>query len=535
VVTDANGKPVHGLKQSDFTILEDNKQMAPNSFEEFRSDEAPPAAPTVVKQQLPPNTFTNLDPAPPKAGPLNILVLDSLNTPMQGQQQVTQRMIDFINKMPPGTRVAIFALSTHLLILQGFTSDRELLKAVLSSKKNFAQLSPVEDPGQEASEPPILERPEVLIAKEGNHSAFQGQYTLSAMRQLARYLSGMPGRKNLIWFTGSFPLQFPPVSDPVMFPGAPMQAEVFDLTDEMKSATDMLAQAHASLYPVDARGLQYLPPPRICGLSTTCLTNKANMVIGEHTTMDAIADATGGKAFYNTNGFTEAAEQAIENGSNFYTITYTPTNQALDTRFRTIKVKVDRPGVQLTYRNGYYASDPAKTLRGVKVEKVNAMQAAMMRGGLDATQVLFKVKVAQAAGTEVSLPIHNVPDPKQMKPPYRHYAVAYTIDIHNIDFSPGVDGNYHAAFEYGIRVYNADGDEIVNSASKEAHPVLPPAIYQSMLTTGAIANDVIAVPAKGDYFLRIAVHDLTTDRVGAIEIPTSSITPEAVPAVATQR
>ena len=94
------------------------------------------------------------------------------------------------------------------------------------------------------------------------------------------------------------------------------------------------------------------------------------------------------------------------------------------------------------------------------------------------------------------------------------------------------DGAYHGAFEFGIRVYNADGDEIVNATSKEVHPVLTPAVYQSMLKTGASAHNEIAVPAKGDYYLRIAVHDLTTDHVGAVEIPTSSITPEAAPAIA---
>ena len=50
-----------------------------------------------------------------------------------------------------------------------------------------------------------------------------------------------------------------------------------------------------------------------------------------------------------------------------------------------------------------------------------------------------------------------------------------------------------------------------------------------MLKTGAIANNEIDAPAKGDYFLRIAVHDLTTDRVGALEIPTASIQPSAAP------
>jgi hypothetical protein len=156
------------------------------------------------------------------------------------------------------------------------------------------------------------------------------------------------------------------------------------------------------------------------------------------------------------------------------------------------------------------------------------MQSAMMRGSLDATQILFKVRAAQAVATEVSLPANNQPDPKQMKPPYRRYSIAYTIDIHGIQFTQTPDGNYRAAFEYGIRVYNADGDEIVNSSSKTVNPIVPPAVYQSMLRTGAAAHDEIDVPATGNYFLRIAVHDLTTDRVGALEVPTASVpTPTA--------
>ena len=530
-VTDAKGKPVHGLQQSDFTVLEDNQPMHPNSFEEHRTDQAPPpAASTLVQQTLPPNTFTNITPTPPKPGPLFILLLDELNTPIQTQQQITQRMIDFVNKMQPGTQIAVFRLTTHLSILQGFTSDRELLKAALTSKKNFAELSPIEDPGQEVPEPPAPEPPEAVTEREGNHSAMQGQYTMAAMRQIARYVSGMPGRKNLVWFTASFPLQFPPVSDPYAFPGATMQGSVYDFADEMKSATDLMARAHVALYPVDARGLQYLPPMSPCPVtSTTCMTNRANMVFGEHTTMDAIADQTGGHAFYNTNGFTESAEQAIDAGSNFYTLTYTPTNQTLDTRFRTIKVTVSQPNLHLTYRNGYYAVAPDTDSRGKPIEQVTSMQAAMMRGSLPPTQILFKVSVAQSPATEATAPASNQPDPKLMKPPYRHYSLAYVIDVHGIDFAPSPDGNYRGDFEYGVRVYNADGDEIVNSISKTVSPILPPAVYRSMLTGGANAHQEIDVPATGDYFLRIAVHDLASGRVGAIEIPTASITPNSTP------
>jgi VWFA-related protein len=529
-VTDAKGNPVHGLKQADFTVLEDGKEMHPNSFEEHRSDVAAPA-PIPVKLDLPPNTFSNLTPIQPKSGPPTILVIDNLNTPAQAQQQVTQRLLDFARKMPQGTPMAVLLLTTHLSILQGFTTDPKLIEAAFNNKRATTQESPFADPsGAGAGE---------STEEQGDQNSLRGEYILAAMRQIARMASGMPGRKNLVWFTGAFPTKFPPVRDPYAFPmnfcfgdGCAPEPTVYDFEEELKSATDLLARSHIAVYPIDSRGIQVPDPTVMAKSSTTKMTNRMNLRFAEHDTMDTVAEATGGKAVYNSNDFAGAVLDAIDSGSNFYTITYAPTNQALDTRFRTIKVNVDRPGLNLAYRTGYYAVDPATDSRGKKIEKVSPMQTALMRGALDATQILFNVKVAQATGTEVSLSAHNQPNAKQMKPPYRHYSVAYTIDVHTIQFTPAPDGNYHAAFEYGIRVYSADGDEIVNSASKEAHLVLTPAVYQSMLKNGAVSRDEIDVPAKGDYFLRIAVHDLTSDRVGAIEIPTSSIKTDSVPAVA---
>jgi len=65
---------------------------------------------------------------------VNLLLLDALNTPMKDQAYVRQQLLAYLNATPPGTRIAIFGLTNQLTILQGFTSDPELLKAVTSSK-----------------------------------------------------------------------------------------------------------------------------------------------------------------------------------------------------------------------------------------------------------------------------------------------------------------------------------------------------------------------------------------------------------------
>ena len=138
-VTDDKGNPVHGLKQEDFTVKEDNKPQPIKSFEEFSVKSIPPPP------KLPPNVHTNLQPPAP-SGAVNILLLDGLNTAPPDatdppeiswsftiQARVKQEAAKYLKAMPPGTRVSLLGLSRGLRVLQGFTSDPELLSAAVET------------------------------------------------------------------------------------------------------------------------------------------------------------------------------------------------------------------------------------------------------------------------------------------------------------------------------------------------------------------------------------------------------------------
>jgi VWFA-related protein len=483
VVTDAKGHPVHGLKQSDFTILEDKQTMLPNSFEEHRSDAHQPATPS-PKQPLPRNTFTNDTHAPASPTPPVILLLDPLNIQIGEQTIIRKRVLDFIDKLPAGTRMEVLNLYSHLSIVQGFTTDRELLKAALSPKKTPLTLSPIEDPFNDSTDLASLEEqntpPAMIVKREGEASALRAQYELSGLNQIARYLSGIPGRKNIIWFSGSFPLQFPPFPDPTAYPGLPPQT--YDFEPQMHAVLDLLVRSHVAVYPVDGRGLRVplYPGP---GITSFMIENNKETLISEHFTMETIAEQTGGKALYNTNDLAAAAAEAIDLGSNFYTVTYTPTNQNLDTRFRTINVKVDQPNLHLSYRNGYYALNPGTSLSGVKVPRPTPAQVAMLHGAPDMTEILFKVAAVRAPTTEDTLPEDNQRSSPEMKPPYRRYSLTYTTDIHTIAFTQGADGNYTADFEFQATVYSAATGAAINSTNRQVVPVESASNYQSISKT----------------------------------------------------
>jgi VWFA-related protein len=382
VVTDKNQKPVHGLKASDFIITEENVPQVVKHFEEHTALTPADATKFPTLPKFPPGVFTNYTPAPVN-GAVNLLLLDALNTPVRDQAYVRQQLLAYLNATPPGTRIAIFGLTTQLTILQGFTSDPELLKAITSSKlgKNSPliqdsvggggiQNSTADDLEDQGADATVVAN---LRQFDAQQQSFQLQlrvkYTLDAMNQLARYLSSIPGRKNLIWFSGSFPISVLPdttgnLTDPF--------AVVADYEKEFRDTVNLLARSQVAVYPIDARGLtnsaifdaattrNYASAGHGPARMTQDLNKFSTDTNAEHSTMSQMAEATGGHAFYNTNGLTQAVATAINDGSNFYTLTYTPANPARDGKFRKIKVQLARSGVNLAYRHGYYADDPDK-------------------------------------------------------------------------------------------------------------------------------------------------------------------------------
>ena len=554
VVADAKGQPVHNLKASDFAVLENNVSQPIKNFEEHTAITAAEAAKLPPMPRMPPGVFTNYTPTPANSA-VNVLLLDTLNTPIKDQFFVRDQLKKYLKSAQPGARTAIFGLSSRLYLLQGFTSDPEILKTILNQKDLKA--SPLLDdpvgggPGPESlsdtmsdimgNDPTATQVIANLQQFEAEQQSFQLQlrarYTLDAMNQLARYLSGIPGRKNLIWFSGSFPITILPDGD-LQNPFA----VVADAEDEFRETTNLLAASQVAVYPVDARGLMTSPT-----FSATSSNNKYarnptafakdqtkffQQTADEHSTMLQMAEQTGGHAFINTNGLSQAVASAVDSGSNFYTLTYSPTNTNWNGSFRKIQVRLQQQGLTLAYRRGYYADDPNAPPKHKEpvpattttVAPINAMRTAMMRGGPDPTQILFKVLVRPAtATTEDTLSTGNAPNPAvKVKPPYRRYTIDFAANPRDISFAHSPEGNYLGHIQFLTYLYDQDGT-IINTSGTTVQANIPPAAYNASLSTGLQFHQQISVPVKGSYFLRIGIHDLTGDHVGAIEIPIAAV------------
>jgi VWFA-related protein len=554
-VTDHSGNPVRGLKASDFALTEGKASQDIRHFEEHGVNQQPPSGPPL---KLPPGTFTDYSPVPPDST-LNVLLIDTLNTPMSDQSFLRSQLADYVKKIRPGTRMAIFGMSSRLYMLQGFTSDPEVLKNAVEHKllprasmllddpagtnTDSNNLSDMTDNIQDAEAQANLQQFEAQV--QSFQTQQRMQYTLDAFDAMAHYLSSFPGRKNLIWFSGSFPISISP--DPSLADPFGVMA---DVEDEFRETTNLLTRAQVAVYPVDARGLMTLPMMdasnsgkqyvKSPGAMNQAMQKFSQSQANEHGTMEQMAESTGGKAFYNTNGLADATAKAINAGSNYYTLSYSPSNHNWNGDFRPIHVSLSEAakaqGDTLTYRKGYYADDPYNPKKPAGTASLTEAAAAestgpagyarlaMQRGAPAPSDILMKVRVAPASATTTdTLAEKNLLSPTNpLKPPFRNYDVDLVALARDMGFQHTPDNRYADSIDVKVMVYDVDG-HLLNITSTGVKLNLTPEEYQKVLQMGVRYHAQVSTPARGESFVRIGVHDGNTNHFGVVEVPTSAV------------
>ena len=545
VVTNDKGDAVTGMHKEDFEVLEDGKPQKITSFEEHHG-----AAPTLIKlPPLPPHVYTNF-PVTQAADSVNVLLLDALNTPSRDQVYVHSEMIKYLKTIPPGTRVAIFTLASRLRMLQGVTTDSSELLAVLNSAKagvtqsallpssteneanqrfiDFMQenaggggmASPASQPGVD----PINAMKQFLSDTASFQTEARISITLQSLQQLARYLSGVPGRKNVIWFSGSFPVGIFPNPD---VPDAFAFTDSFQ--DEMRKTGDLLTAAQVALYPIAAEGLAtdsvyevngkeigqkralFAMQDQIKEMRSGGTSRDSN-----HIAMEQLATDTGGRAFYNTNGLNGALDRVVNNGSRYYSLSYSPSNAALDGKFRRIQLKLLNGKETLAYRRGYYADDLATALATGQKADSDPLMALMGRNLPDYTQILYKILAA---------PSNPQPDPDaahagsntDMKGPFTRYVVDFAISLGDLRLELTPDGTRHGNIEVMLVAYDREGKPL-NLVVTKGDIDLKPKEYAGVLQGGLQIHKEIDVPQ--DYvFLRTGIYDLKANTAGTLGTP----------------
>jgi VWFA-related protein len=546
VVTKSNGDPVFGLTKKDFEVKEDGKLQAIDFLEEHDAKTLPPEA-LQPMPKMPPNIYTNAPPAP-VGDSVNVLLLDTLNTAQQDQAYVHSEITDFLKKMQPGTRVAIFALGSKLRYVQGFTTDTSVLLAALNDKRNGAAAvkqvgargrGDQADDAADAARLTMMRSQGVgaLEAAQGDMGGFdfgaRASMTFETLDHLANYLAGVPGRKNLIWFSSSFPVViFPTLAQRKSIENAP---NMRGYLDRVKKTADMLTVSQVSVYPVGAEGVmtEHIGEADSAGpaaqegvghlgsVADGPMTNgtmspfvggagsRANTIAS----MEQLAASTGGKAYFNTNGLNGTLKRAINDGANYYTLSYSPANTKLDGTYRNIEVHLLREHYTLAYRRGYNADAPASLQAAPDIDP---LVPALKLGLPGATGLLYGVRVVPAA-SQPAPDATRAGQNSKLKSPTTRYDVDFFIRWTDIDFQVNAQGEHKGKIEVGLKAYDRDANA-VNWDGVTQDINLQPTIFGAMQKSGVPAHMEIDLPNE-DVYLVTGVYDWGAGKTGTLEIP----------------
>ncbi len=527
VVVTKGDEPITGLHAKDFTILEDGKPQTIDFFEEHTAKTLPPGDLKPLPA-MPPGVYTNVPPAPPSDA-VNVLLLDSLNTEKQDQSYVREQILDFLKKMQPGTRAAVFTVGSKLRFIQGFTADTSQLLAAMNSTKAgtperdaaYHSRSDTEDDKEEVRTM-VMElggrRDAGVDALESTQATYAGaQYgdrvamTFEAIQALARYLAAVPGRKNLLWFAGSYPV--------TVFPTTAQKQTISNqrgYLSQVKATADMLTISNVAVYPINAQGMANVHGEGADEYGAPSMTDYANESADRAATMEAmeqLARDTGGKAYFNTNDLNAAAQKAIADGSHYYTVAYAPTNKKMDGSYRRVEVKIPDTKYKLAYRHGYNADN---NLASDTQSDTDPLHPLMTLGMPDATQLLYAVHVIPANPQPAANATHAGKNAK-LTGPTKRYGVDFMIRWTDVKLDTAPDGKHTGKVQVELLAYDRDG-QALNWAGGTQMMEITPELFTAIQHSGLPAHIDIDVPVDKDIYLQTGVYDWATGKAGTLQV-----------------
>ena len=539
VVTDKKGQPVTGLKKEDFAVFDEGTQQQLAFFT------AAAPAPVEAPPKLPPFVFTNrFDLKGQDPGAVTIILFDAENTATEDQIYVRKQVMALLRTLKSQDHVALYALTSQLLILHDFTQDNS---ALVEAVDKFIPKEQTAFDGSMATKL-ALPNPSTITRWEGLETSLEApnrqmgntylkvrvETTTLALKAIAIHVAAIPGRKNLLWVSGGFPIRTPlasigrasghelatnaPTDQPMggctditnQLPCVDEETRTFD--DEVKKALKELNKANVVMYPVDVQGLttdaSYSTGGAGGGLTaagrgTSDPAQTTAPMSAEQDARDTsrlLAEQTGGVAFYGNNDIRDALKRAFDDSRYAYTIGFYPDHNSWDGKFRKIKVQAKAEGAKLRYRPGYFAgAEPAN----VDESKANAAMQQAALSPLDATSLGLVVSgKLSGAAAERNFEFDVSLDPKQL-------------------LLQNVDNHENGAVVLHFVQRDAKGVTIA-AESKKIGFNLEEKQYEYLAREGIVLRRHLAVAPDAEE-IRVLVRDTNSEALGSVTIPVATL------------
>jgi VWFA-related protein len=511
VVTDKTGNHIRNLTKDDFKVLEDGKQQKVALFEEVNAAARPAPVPS-----LPPGIFSNLTLDAQQNFAVTIIALDMINTPFLDQAYGRRQLIKYLADTLDSGHVFGLVVMGHkgVRTLSGLNGEPSALIAAL--KKASGEVSAMEtfsndgkllanvenDPSElTGSMSPHADAAERLRAFILNADALEGQYqqnraiedTLHAFLSIAWSLSGIPGRKSLIWATGGFPF---PLDSPTSMPGG-------GLAVLYERAMDALKNAQVAVYPVDVRGIVSTSPNDDATYNGSlngpgvgeANSARSNLQRSSITSMINFAEMTGGRAYYNNNDLTAGFKRATDDASSYYLLGYYTDTRNTKPGWRKLQVQLQRKekAWEVRARTGVFYSnldvDPSLTH--------NADIAFALSSPFDST------------GIQVTMQWQPITDDGKKK------KIGFAIRLPATNVIDELDKNH---FDLDFIAQATKSGTPAGQAGQSVKGAIPENALPKIKAEGIFYRNALEL-APGDYQVRFVVRDNLSGKIGSVSVP----------------
>ncbi len=509
----SKGQHVSGLTKDSFTLLQDGQVQKIAVFEEVR---------TTTERLTPvatgPGEFTNELQGNPNTARYTIIAIDRINTTTMDMARLREGLLKFLAQATDsGEPIRLVAVHLNgIEIIQDFTSDPKLLAAALQRiHSSGGQLGSPSAPMFNASvlEMGLTDQAQSLSAalddhvKEGEQRrmAFQEAVfrtnSLESLQEIALSLSGLPGRKSVVWASSGYPFAGlasafgkGPGSMLAQANGLNSLGTIYDVSGLDEYTMHLLNTANIAMYPVDARGTvntgwQVMEPNRPNAPSYIEKESARYQNADAITTFEHIAQSTGGKPCYGRTDLSGCFKDALDDARDHYLLGYYINAKKLAPGWHKINVKVADKDVSVRSRSGFVL--PTFTPEQTTVAEVRAeLKSSLLAPGLplrgrwtgttpkgDKRTVTFSLLIPNTAA--VALPSQN-----------------------------------HLNLEVGTIARKQDG-AIAAQVFQHLERNLPPESVAIVQTSGISYKNSLELPS-GKYLVRFVVRDNTTGRIGSL-------------------
>ncbi|MDX2044716.1 MAG: VWA domain-containing protein [Acidobacteriota bacterium] len=397
VVHDKKGKPVRDLKPEEIEIYEDGVKQTPSKF--------------VLVGEPTHSTTAKSEQATDSPSQLNLVTLLIDHLTAQRVQPVRDAAFNFIdNSLADNVLVRVMVVGRKLYVIEQFTNDRAKLKKAVEratgtveksfaeiSKRIAAELQPIasENSPLAAISESLHTQPspeaqlakmtlDTLSASEKLSGEIKSNLHVFSLLPFARAHRLMPGRKMALYF-----------SDGLYMPSG--------MSEVLRTVVSEANRANLTFYTVNIRNLLVGAGNQVSRLETATVVNSTrrpesstfNGAVGDSfSTSDRVAgrgqintnfnmfevvdrnkemnkkspltelsENTGGFLLTNINDLNGALKRVAVDLGRYYSISYVPTKQEYDGKYRTISVKLKRSGLKTQTRNGYFALPPSAAIK----------------------------------------------------------------------------------------------------------------------------------------------------------------------------